>query len=430
MQGRCDNDPLDSADNVCEICAGEFCEACLLYPRGQKAPPVCKACALNNSGVRGGVRTTRKTDRRKAKKRRKELHESRDERESSRFVFFDQDNEFTLNEPQPLAAVQPEPVPRRKISIGRRRKKDDDVTENGDAEETVSIDEALGAASEDQTEAGNRAIPTIPASSNAPPTAAVTSGGEPTATELLAKLRENEHAAPVPPPPAPIESNSGVATLSHNASDMGADPFDPSIDPFAMPPATLPPEAAAMAATANPLPDPSVAVEPDVDPFGDSSSQPAPPPPQAEALTFEPVARPSLVNRLDPSVPVTAPASAMVLPQTVQSPVVETPATAPQAAVEPIAAPPATEPPPVAASPMFAEPSDAELETSPVRQPEHAMAGQAQPGPEPQATPQAVQPPHSEKADTDEDGNWVPPALRGMAPKREREAVALPRRRG
>ncbi len=94
MQGRCDNNPLDQAENVCNECGGEFCSSCLVYPRGQKRPPVCKSCAIVKSGVRvsGRAELWESANRKGIRKRRKEVvAQAENDPQGSHFTYFDED---------------------------------------------------------------------------------------------------------------------------------------------------------------------------------------------------------------------------------------------------------------------------------------------------------------------------------------------------
>jgi hypothetical protein len=72
MNGRCENDPIDQAVDVCESCYGEFCEGCLVKPKGRRHP-VCTDCALIAAGVRNGERPERLGSKKSVKKRRADL---------------------------------------------------------------------------------------------------------------------------------------------------------------------------------------------------------------------------------------------------------------------------------------------------------------------------------------------------------------------
>ncbi len=49
---HCAHHESEASHDVCEHCALEFCAACLVYPKGEHKPPLCRRCALALSGVR------------------------------------------------------------------------------------------------------------------------------------------------------------------------------------------------------------------------------------------------------------------------------------------------------------------------------------------------------------------------------------------
>ena len=54
----CANNPLDTATARCNECGADFCSDCVIYPFGEKKPPLCVPCALVVGGIRrrGAVR--------------------------------------------------------------------------------------------------------------------------------------------------------------------------------------------------------------------------------------------------------------------------------------------------------------------------------------------------------------------------------------
>jgi hypothetical protein len=52
---HCARHEFEAAYDVCEHCALGFCALCLVYPRGDRKPPLCQRCALALSGVRKGL---------------------------------------------------------------------------------------------------------------------------------------------------------------------------------------------------------------------------------------------------------------------------------------------------------------------------------------------------------------------------------------
>lgn len=51
ITGLCRDHTFETAVDVCRRCGMEFCEMCLLFPRGA-AKPLCKECAMIAGGVR------------------------------------------------------------------------------------------------------------------------------------------------------------------------------------------------------------------------------------------------------------------------------------------------------------------------------------------------------------------------------------------
>lgn len=52
MQGRCEDHLFDRATDLCGRCGGEFCGDCVVYPFGTDRLPLCRPCAVQQSGVR------------------------------------------------------------------------------------------------------------------------------------------------------------------------------------------------------------------------------------------------------------------------------------------------------------------------------------------------------------------------------------------
>ncbi len=81
MNGRCHNDLMDFAADICESCGEQFCERCFVFPRGPKGPPFCTHCAMGLSGVRNR-RPIKPLGRGEIKRRRKALKNGLSEQES------------------------------------------------------------------------------------------------------------------------------------------------------------------------------------------------------------------------------------------------------------------------------------------------------------------------------------------------------------
>ena len=412
MNGRCDNDPLDPADNVCDLCGGDFCEACLITPKGRKKP-WCKKCALDRSGVRGGVKTQKKSSKREARSRRKELNETRDQREDGRFVFFDEpESDFEVRDLGEPEVEEPSESRRRKVSLGIRKNKaenSDDATEKQPvAEETPYVASDAPAPPQADDRASSAPAPAVP-----PPTAADAIAPEPSSTELLARLQDH-----LPESVAHgTESTAGLTSTSMPSLDTK---FDPTFDPFAMPAEQSDqgedPEAfdSFDADDGFELPaTESYDAEPPSFDFEDSS----PPPPTAsqtesfptEQVSDEPASQPQPASLLDRLAGEHATAVSRV------APVSEADFLATETSDFPASDSPASDFP---ASDFPA--SDDARDSYPVDE----FLDDA-----PEETAFDEMPPSGGKGeDTDEDGNWIPPALRGMAPVEVRETLSLPKR--
>ena len=48
----CAKHPFDDATGACSSCGAQFCPECLIYPYGEKKPPLCVPCALVAGGIR------------------------------------------------------------------------------------------------------------------------------------------------------------------------------------------------------------------------------------------------------------------------------------------------------------------------------------------------------------------------------------------
>ena len=61
------------SNNSCGQCTESYCDDCLVFPFGQRKPPMCISCALSFSGVRqrnDAVPTERKERKRLGRKKR------------------------------------------------------------------------------------------------------------------------------------------------------------------------------------------------------------------------------------------------------------------------------------------------------------------------------------------------------------------------
>ncbi len=417
MNGRCDNDPLDVADDICDICGGEFCTACVIWPRGQSKPPVCKTCALKNSGLRGTAKTERKASRRDAKKRREELIETRHERIDGKFKFFDETDRFQLPTDLFTGSVQaPDEAPnRRRISLGRKKPQGSEGEARSEQPEMDTSWEqdvvgrapgqgpSLSAGPVGELDADPFALVpageeeladheieysdfTDPALEDAEIVASMADPS--TATALLERIRSDRQLPPLPAYPTtanesgfafPQSAHDEEPTFAAGSSDFdervfapatyGSDNRDTTFDPFS-----------SGALQGDPFAAKSGAFE--HDPFAPIAVAPS----TAEPHSAVPH-NPALSNPAAPE-PNLGPDNPFAIDQT------EAPA-----ASAPLPPPPA---PPLA----------------PLLPPPLAPTGDML---HPGAT-------RTSSADVDANGNWIPPLLRGIAPKAERELETLPRR--
>lgn len=269
MNGRCDTDPLDAADDVCEVCGGEFCESCVLRPNGKRRPPVCKKCALQKSGVRGNTKVEARLSKKEIKRRRKQLAESKEGRTNTGFQYFDETGEYDL----PAEETDDAKDTKKRLLTFGRRKNDDTAAENESKNDEVRSDDEV--AGEDEEAPATLELLTESASGDGSaatePFDEFAAGGEPATT-----LGGFEASVPTAPMPAPT-----------GEIDPTIDPFgqaDLNLDPFAAPshePAT------ASAAGFEPAPNLEPAPEPSFEPA------PAPAYEAAPVTSFEPIPEPA-----------------------------------------------------------------------------------------------------------------------------------------
>jgi hypothetical protein len=391
LNGRCQKDALDRAEDICELCGDQFCAACLLFPRGHRKPPTCKSCALANSGLRGGAGHQKPISRREYKKRKNELLAQLEQVEEPAPVV----DYFDLSD---TSAFEP------KSELERRA---NDVDEKGTLDNVdESKEEASGA-------------PDVPAASAPPPQAAPTPAPPPPPTP----------APPPPPTPTPAPSADDSVPAAGSAALAGTAPVDTSVNPLAVgssghagqstaSPSTTPePVSEASASAADLLarlkadqPISSQFTSPsqpmDVDPFAGAPLQPAAAPPPTQAIP-PPVAAP--VEPPEAIIPTSDPfaASSASSPPSNRKTDAWTPPPIPPRGSNLDAM--SGSPPPTAPAPT--------PEPLPPVTPADPGGGN-----DPDQT-------QSKAADTDTSGQWIPPSLRGMAPPEERAADPLPKRR-
>lgn len=110
MSGRCLTDPLDPADDVCDICYGEYCQEHLVHAKGRRHP-ICLQCALRLSGVRSGDKAPRNGNPKTVKRRRHELKNDANKQRPD-FIYFDDPDAKLLAKPAKFGANLPPPTHR------------------------------------------------------------------------------------------------------------------------------------------------------------------------------------------------------------------------------------------------------------------------------------------------------------------------------
>lgn len=530
MNGRCDNDPLDRAENVCDNCGGDFCDSCLLYPRGKKRAPVCKACAIAKAGLRSSSKSQTSLERKNVRKRRKELQEQVEEHDDGAFVYFDEDgSDIVLRDRSVLlppvdeeqqsgrrfgkktkpaeAASDKASVskPKDKPSKKKAAKKTEPIAEDDaagtelppppssadaveDPDKTVNLDEALmgysvdatnhdGHVADDATETMDTAADpfSVDASKAAPGSArsiindkgaaapnsqadqSAPSNDRPSASELLARLQEAEASredeplpqTPVAEPAATNDPWIPTAMAGGTPAAEHEEKVDVTVNPFA----SATPEHEPMDTWEPP------SVTPEREPM-DTWEPPSVAPEREPMDAWEPpsvtpasIAPSNAITNNDPMVD--------FLPY--EAPGVSAAASIDSAPGQPeelltfddsasFTHDPAFESDDFGATEFGHDPgftSDQHVNIEPVDIEPIDQLAELEPvgalGVPPQlestfdALPELKAVPHEPaesgevsptKADTDDGGNWIPPALRGMAPKAERDADTLPKRRG
>jgi hypothetical protein len=382
MNGRCTTDPLDFADDICELCGNEFCSSCLIRPHRGKGAPVCKSCALANSGVRGARTSGPRPSRSELRRAREALAEYNAHRPDPHFRYFDElsDHQPAPTDSESSDAVSGSQERPRKRGLRRRR---DDVGQSVD--ETPSSDEAPSADGWDppppDSAPDTTAKPSMERAIEDEPAPGQDPGSR--AESLADRLHAATQGEVAPPTKATDQLDHlrrtgdvpASARRSDAAVDHGHEPAFAALtfdDAAASSPANHP---APLRFPVQSAPAESLTPNGSFDWSGaDGSAEPMPTP----SMHVDPFALGDPFAMPDQS----APTSAHPTP----------PVTAPAPAA-----------PPNASGPMPAAERDA-------------------------ARPATAGNPTS--ADRDALGNWIPPVLRGMAPAAERErAEPLPKRR-
>lgn len=418
MNGRCETDHLDQAVDVCDSCYGEFCDRCLVWPKGRRHP-VCTECALIASGVRTGERPPPLGSRRTAKKRRKALKASVEQTMTGAdtFAYFDGGVELTTAEgatPEPNRPVDapgppPPPDPAAQPAI------DPTLTPAASGpEEVANLDQRRDGLTPPVPAEAPQAEPTTPA------------------VAKLNQIREGGARYPLPERPA-----AEVTPLTDRRTPQDPAPDHPTPDPT-LPPSPHPTPTPTPHLTPDPTPHPHLTPDPTLTPTPEpAATDPAwlaalegrtPPPPEDRRRVDDPTSpnRP----RDNDGVPVER--RARVLPARGT--------THPGRRRTDYPLPPEGVPAPTA--PMVGEVrtiggrrQDDVTDPEPMTPP---------PAPTPATVTRAASGANGAngaapadgggdeggiRADTDPHGNWIPPILRGLAPDAREAGADLPQRR-
>jgi hypothetical protein len=69
---QCTNNPFERAIDVCDECGLPFSKVFFVYPKGDRRPPFCRACAISLGGVRHAARRPR-MPKKEVRRRREEV---------------------------------------------------------------------------------------------------------------------------------------------------------------------------------------------------------------------------------------------------------------------------------------------------------------------------------------------------------------------
>lgn len=425
MNGRCETDPLDRAVDVCDSCYGEFCKACLVLPKGRRHP-ICTHCTLALSGVRGHATVQQRGDKRTAKQRRSELQAAAAEPADDKvFRFFDADTEPVGSEAEGSGRKAGRRTNRRDRRGRPAPGGQNPGPKPGTAPLPMPAEVAAAAAAlkaaatggTDEGQAGAAGVDHGPGAEPADPTELVT------VTRAVARLEElrRQGTPPVgsPVPPVPERAGGDVARSDAEgpaAADTGDGPIpgdgtDGPADAEKTAAGRMVAAEEAAAATgseatprkAGPPPKPKVAAAPRPDrrrPEGaDREGRPPTAPMVGEVRTIGGRRGSDQAPPPQPARP--RPAAAAGSSKAVAATVTQERRPAPgEAGLE---------------DDDLVDVGEAlsGVERFDARQPPPAPAGAGE----------------GRKADTDSQGNWIPPILRGMAPDAREAKTNLPRRK-
>ncbi len=499
MNGRCKNDPLDTAEEVCGICGDEFCSDCLIMARIGKKKLVCKNCAVDHSGLRAGQKS-KVASKYQVRKQKRSLKSSTPQGGNEAFTFFDDADsnfEYDLENAReaPVTQVSSDDASKPRSSKKKRKKRrgksvpiEAKAAKPTKDESTSRRARLTGRRKNNLVEtamAGPVATTSNPAQDIPAPTS------KDVATKPEAPVAQVETAAtnPPPPPPAASEASAPAVHPEPAKTTVAASPMEPASPSAADLLSALKADEAAIPAVEVAAGDLNLETSPFSDPFADPVStasgvvEPTAGEPMTGELPLNPVQAPassgenaaqhkrrspgagtvsgqgrqSRSNISDPFAagsaspfpgdsPTTIPQPEKIEPQEVEyEPVAFEPQTFEAESFQPDTFEPLT-PEPAAFTSSLPLPTPPGTETfepdtfqpdtfeADTFEPHHSQAA----APEPvlvsaiaEAESHAHSAPSSDssEADTDSNGDWVPPLLRGMAPVSEREGLPLPQRR-
>ncbi len=391
MNGRCENDALDGAVDVCDACGGEFCQDCLLFPNGNKKAPLCTACAISTSGVRKAAKRPRLQSKSSASKRRKELRKLAAEQQTQSLVVLDDLPDVDFGQAE-------EPKPKKR----RLRRRSDNVPE---PEPVEAADSSLGDDSSYEHDAF------VPFDFEAD------TGAAGPASALIDEIRTNGAIEQVTNDEANMWNFPTEIPDSHDGSELT---FETEPDIRYEPEPDFEPE---------PTPVPVATAEPEPEPT---------PVPMAQ----EPAPKWEALHNPDASNPFDDPSAGRV--KSTPSAPAPAPAPAPASTEAPAFAPPAEErrvnrvPSPQHRSPSPATTAQAPAAPAPLVQPEpeprrlkrQDIVNQAQPATPTLSADAALERVQDPTTDTDAAGQWIPPNLRGMVASEEQTELPKRSRRG
>ncbi len=220
MNGRCKNDPLDTADDVCGICGDEFCSACLITARIGKKKLVCKSCAVEHSGLRAGQKS-KVASKHQVRKQKRSLKSSSPQGGNNTFTFFDDPDstfEYDLENAREAPETQVSSAGASESGKSKKKKKRRGKSEPVKAKTTKpSKDESKNRRAKMAGRRKNNLVETAMAGPAATAPEQAQNIPAPTskdvATEPQTPVSQVEAVATNPPPPAASEATAPATTV-------------------------------------------------------------------------------------------------------------------------------------------------------------------------------------------------------------------------